>query len=344
MIPTFAHPLSLLSLLSVPLLIWWWLRRRRGALRFPNTGLLTQLPPGRSRMALWGGAGLRAAALALLVIAMSGPRWPDLGTRLETEGIAIVMVVDVSGSMAEPDFDWDDKRTTRLNAVKEAFGLFVEGGQGPKDVRLEGRPADLIGLVTFATRPESACPLTLSHSVLLRMLQGEQPRSLPTESQTNIGDAIAWGLHTLESAGARRKVMVLLSDGEHNVPPPALKPRQAAQLAANLRVPIYTIDAGGEGVTKEPGAEPPVSPATERIQGERTLQAVAKISGGRYFRAQDSNALLAACREIDRLERREIQSFQYRRYYEGYPWFGLAAFVLLAGVHLLEMTLWQRVP
>ena len=176
------------------------------------------------------------------------------------------------------------------------------------------------------------------------MLQAEQPRSLPTESQTNIGDAIAWGLHTLESAGARRKVMVLLSDGEHNVPPPALKPRQAAQLAANLRVPIYTIDAGGEGVTKEPGTEPPLSPATERIQGERTLQAVAKISGGRYFRAQDSNALLAACREIDRLERREIQSFQYRRYFEGYPWFGLAAFVLLAGVHLLEMTLWQRVP
>src|SRR5438132_1200233 len=344
MIPTFAHPLSLLSLLSVPLLIWWWLRRRRGALRFPNTNLLTQLPPGRSRTALWGGAGLRAAALTVLVIAMSGPRWPDLGTRLETEGIAIAMVVDVSGSMAEPDCDWDDKRTTRLNAVKEAFSLFVEGGQGPKDVRLEGRPADLIGLVTFATRPESACPLTLSHSVLLRMLQAEQPRSLPTESQTNIGDAIAWGLHTLESAGARRKVMVLLSDGEHNVPPPALKPRQAAQLAANLRVPIYTIDAGGEGVTKEPGTEPPLSPATERIQGERTLQAVAKISGGRYFRAQDSGALLAACREIDRLERREIQSFQYRRYYEGYPWFGLTAFVLLAGVHLLEMTLWQRVP
>src|SRR5262249_23216224 len=170
MIPTFAHPWSLLSLLSVPLLVWWWLRRRRGALRFPATGFVGQLPPGRSRIARWGGAGMRAAALALLVLAMSGPRWPDLGTRLETEGIAIVMVVDVSGSMAEPDFDWDDKRTTRLNAVKEAFSLFVEGGVGPKEVRLEGRHADLIGLVTFATRPESACPLTLSRTVLLQIL------------------------------------------------------------------------------------------------------------------------------------------------------------------------------
>src|SRR5205807_1587973 len=175
------------------------------------------------------------------------------------------------------------------------------------------------------------------------MLNTEQPRSLPTESQTNIGDAIAWGLHTLESAGQRRKVMVLLSDGEHNVPPPALKPRQAAQLAANLHVPIYAIDAGGEVPVRESGQEPRTE-TEDRTQGVRALQAAAKISGGRYFRAQDSAALLSACRDIDRLERREIKSFQYRRYYEGYPWFGLAAFVLLAGVHLLEMTLWQRVP
>jgi Ca-activated chloride channel family protein len=287
---------------------------------------------------------MRAAGLAFLVMASAGPRWPDKGTRLDTEGIAIAMVVDVSGSMAEPDFDWDDRRVTRLDAVKRAFGLFVDGGKGPKDVQLEGRHADLIGLVTFATRPESACPLTLSHSVLLQMLNAEQPRSLPTESQTNIGDAIAWGLHTLESGGQRRKVMVLLSDGEHNVPPPALKPRQAAQLAAHSRVPIYAIDAGGDVPVREGGEPGQPDTAADRAQGVRTLQAVAKLSGGHYFRAQDSSALLAACREIDRLERREIKSFQYRRYYEGYPWFGLAAVVFFLGVQMLEMTVWRRVP
>jgi Ca-activated chloride channel homolog len=222
--------------------------------------------------------------------------------------------------------------------------LFVEGGTGPGDVQLEGRRADLIGLVTFATRPDSVCPLTLSHSALLQMLKAEQPRSLPTESQTNIGDAIAWGLEMLGSAGKRRTVLVLLSDGEHNVPPPALKPRQAAQLAANLHVPIYAIDAGGETPVREGGEDVKADSGLDRAAGVRTLQAAAKISGGHYFRAQDSAALLAACKEIDRLERREITSYQYRRYYEGYPWFGLASLVFFVGIQMLEMTVWRRVP
>jgi hypothetical protein len=187
---------------------------------------------------------LRAAGLVLLIVALAGPRWPDLHTRIATQGIAIVMVVDVSGSMAEADFTWGDERITRLEAAKRAFTLFVAGGEGLDGEHFEGRPDDLIGLVTFATRPESSCPLTLSHSALLRILATQEPRTLPTESQTNIGDAIAWGIQRLESDRSRRKVMILLTDGEHNVPPPALKPRQAAQMAASLGVPIYALDAG----------------------------------------------------------------------------------------------------
>jgi Ca-activated chloride channel family protein len=276
-------------------------------------------------------------------VAWAGPRWPDLRTRIATEGIAIAMVVDVSGSMAEPDFVWKDEHITRLEAVKRAFTLFVDGGQGLDDETLEGRPDDLIALVTFATRPESACPLTLSHSALLRILAKEEARTVPTESQTNIGDAIAWGLKRLESADSRRRVMVLLTDGEHNVPSPALKPRQAAQIAAQLRVPIYAIDAGGQSGSEASSREVHTG-SEDRLNAERILQAVAKITGGQYFRAHDSQTLLAVCRDIDRLERQPIQSFQYRRYYEGYMWFGLAALVLLLGVQALDMTLWQRVP
>jgi Ca-activated chloride channel family protein len=298
---------------------------------------------------------MRAAALVALILALAGPRWPDLRTRLPTEGIAIVILVDVSGSMGEVDFPWFDKPVSRLEAVKKVFRLFVAGGEGPDGELFAGRPDDLIGLATFATRPNSPCPLTLSHSVMLRMLDGEKPRTLPTESQTNIGDAIAWGLHRLESAGARRKVLILLSDGEHNVPPPALKPRQAAQLAASLRVPIYCINAAGDMEGREArgegrGSEDEVFPRPSRLAphaspaGENTLQAVAQVTGGRSFRAQDGRSLLTVCQEIDRLERGSIESFQYRRYYEAYPWCGLAAVVLLIVVFTLEMTWWQRVP
>src|SRR5207302_9160074 len=101
--------------------------------------------------------------------ARAGPRWPELRTRVVTEGIALAMVVDVSGSMAEADFLWKGERITRLEAVKRAFTLFVTGGEGEEGEALEGRPNDLISLVTFANHPESACPLTLSHYALLQI-------------------------------------------------------------------------------------------------------------------------------------------------------------------------------
>jgi len=342
----FAHPLLLLPLLLVPLLIWWWLRRRPAGLRFPGAVWLVHLPAGRSRLVRWGGAGMRAGALGLAIIALAGPRYPDLHTRIPTEGIAIQMLVDVSGSMAERDYRWDNLPLSRLEAVKRAFHLFVEGGPAPGGRVFPGRHDDLVGLVAFATLPESTCPLTLSHSVVLNLLDEQQPRTLPNEAQTNIGDAIAWGLHRLQSAGNRRKVMILLSDGEHNVPPPALTPRQAAQLAANEQVVIYCIDAGGEPNGEHTATvEGPVDDAAERrAEGIQTLKSVAGITGGRYFQARASDRLLAACADIDQLERKEIRSFQYRRYYEMYPWIGLAAFGLLMGIYGLEQTFWQSLP
>jgi Ca-activated chloride channel family protein len=335
---TFVHPWVLLLLPLVPLPVWWWLRRRRPAMRFPDTAMLAALPPGRSRVARWGGATLRAAALVLLILALAGPRIPDLNTRIATEGIALSLVVDVSGSMAEADFLWDSEPMRRLDAVKRVLRLFLAGGESTNAAPLEGRHDDLVGLVVFATRPETVCPLTLSHSTLLKLLDEQEPKKGPDESQTNIGDAIAWGLYRLEAAGPRRKVLILLTDGEHNVPAPALRPRQAAQLAAGLRVPIYVIDSSGLRSTLEP------VPAVGEVDTEDVLQAVASLSKGRYFRAPDTQTLLTVCQEIDRLERNTIQSFLYRRYYEIYPWCGLAGFVFLIGVHVLELTAWRRAP
>jgi Ca-activated chloride channel family protein len=354
----FANPAFLWLALAAPLVFWLRLRRRRTALRHPAVHLLVALPSGWSQAARWGGAGLRALAVLLLAVALAGPRTPDLRTRIEAEGVAVGMVVDVSGSMATPDFDWQGRPISRLDAVKRVFRLFVAGGAGPDatpdggDGRpFEGRPTDSMSLTVFATRPTTVCPLTLSHSVLLRQLDDEKPRGVPGESETNISDAVTLALHRLQAAGPRRKVLVLLTDGEHNVPQPrsGWTPRQAAQVAASLDVPIYTIDAGNDHSVSQPGVKSAAdaaaaTPAETRRQAVETLEEVAKITHGQYFQAHDTAGLLEAYRAIDRLERSDTPSFQYRRYHEGYPWFGLAALSLFVVAVVLDGTVWRRLP
>ncbi len=339
----FADPLYLLLLPLVPLLAWWWLRQSRNALRYPATTMLASLPRGRARFARVGGATLRGLTLALLVVGLARPRTPDLRTRIDTEGIAIVMLVDVSGSMGELDFVWDGEAVSRLDAVKHVFRLFVEGGKGgghtadgSDPTAFDGRPTDLIGVVTFATRPETVEALTLSHSALLHKLDEERPRSVPGESETNLSDALTLGLARLRAAEpGQRKVLVLLTDGEHNVVQPrsTWTPRQAAQVAASLQIPLYTIDAGNDTAGPE-----------VRAAAVQTLQELAHITGGRYFAAQDTKGLMEACRSIDALERLPIQSFQYRKYHEMYVWCGLAAFGALSLNFMLERTVWRKLP
>jgi Ca-activated chloride channel homolog len=355
----FANANFLWLALAAPLVFWLRLRRRRTALRHPTAHLLVALPSGWARLARWGGAGLWALAVLLLAVALAGPRTPDLRTRIDAEGVAIGMVVDVSGSMATRDFDWNGEPISRLDAVKRVFKLFVRGGAGPDgtpdggDARpFEGRPTDSISLTVFATRPTTLCPLTLSHSVLLRQLDDEKPRGVPGESETNISDAIALALYRLEKgAGPRRKVLVVLTDGEHNVSPTrsGWTPQQeAAHIVGPLGVPVYTIDAGGGLAVPEPGVKPAdsatVSPAETRRQAVETLEAVAKLTHGRYFQAHDTAGLLEACHAIDALERTDTPSFQYRRYHEGYPWFGLASLLSIMAAVVMETTVWRRLP
>jgi Ca-activated chloride channel family protein len=332
-----ARPLFLLLLLLLPLLVRLHLRQRRRAVPHPSLDLFAGLPVGRARLAEHGGLVLRLLALTLLILALAQPRWPDLRTRLDTDGIALLLAVDVSGSMAERDFDWDGQLISRLDAVKRVFQLFVAGGSFDNSTAsFDGRPGDLVGLVTFATRPEVTCPLTLEHATLLRLLDAETARGVPGESETNLSDAIALGLARLRSAGPRRKVLVLLTDGEHNQEQTrsTWTPRQAAQVAVSLGIAIHVIDAGA------PNAEQ----AGAREQAVATMNEIAAITGGRYFAARDTQALVTACRTIDRLEKTAIASFQYRRYHEAYPWLGLAAFVLFVAAVALEQTFWRKLP
>jgi Ca-activated chloride channel family protein len=336
--PHFAQPAWLLLLLLVPPLMWRWRRWGRATLRFSDTSLFAGLPRGRSVRAHWGGLWLRGLGLALLIAALAGPRWPDSGTRLPTEGIAIAIVVDVSASMADRDFQWQDETISRLEGVKKVFRLFVLGGEGPGGEKLPSRSHDLISLVTFATRPEPACPLTLDHAALVQILDNEEPRTVVTEATTNPGDAIAWALAALQKAPTRRKVLIFLTDGESNVPPPAYTPRQAAQLAGNLAIPIYAIGAGPEFADEHKDG------VGDAAKARKAMEDIARISKGVYFQAVNGKALAEACSQIDQLERTRIMSFQYRHYYEGFTAFAVSALVCWLAVVVLESTRWRRVP
>jgi Ca-activated chloride channel family protein len=324
-----------------PLLGWWLLRRRRPALRYSDVSLLAAVPSAGAGWARWGGAVLRGLAVLLAILAVANFRIPDLKTRLPVEGVAITLAVDVSGSMGTPDFDTTAvPPVSRLDAAKQTFALFVQGGVTESGT-FEGRKNDQIGLITFAAVPDTACPLTPNHSVLLKVVNELQPKA-GVDAGTNVGDALGLGLagfdQMTQAGDRRRKVLVLLSDGEHNREGnKILRPLQAAQLAERLGVPVYTIDCGGE----------PTGTADERKQrtdGRAILEDVARLSGGRAFVANSLDDLRAAFAEIDQLEKVDEVSYRYRKYHPFNLWCGLAAIACVLAVGVLERTVWRRLP
>lgn len=346
---SFANPEFLWLVPLAGFVAWWWSRRGRPAMRFSDVSRFSHRRGPRAVVAAWGGAALRSLACLALVVACAGPRRPDLRTRLPAEGIAIMMAIDVSGSMATPDVAWSagSPPVSRLEAARRAFKLFVGGGEAPDGTAFEARPGDSVGLVTFAAVPQTACPLTLNHSVLFKVVDSLEPKG-GIDAGTNVGDSLCEAVERLDAVKSERKakVLILLSDGEHNVHkedvPNAkrpgidrtMKPREAAQLAANIGVRVYTIDTGGE---PPPGTSPEA--AAQRLAGRESLRRVAEMTGGKSFAATSGPELLAAYREIARLEKSEERAPIYRRYYEYYPWAAGVALVLLLAAHALERTL-----
>lgn len=329
---TFAEPIWLLAIPLALLAVWLWQRGRKPVLLYSDLSLVEGLPRGR---AVWLPAAsftLRIVIPVLLIVAAAGPRTPDARTRLPVEGIAIAMAVDQSGSMAEPDYPTASGPVSRIAAAKAAFRLFVEGGEAIDGPKFTGRPDDLLAVIGFAAWPDTICPATLNRPVVLAALETLAPKTGP-DAGTNIGDAIAESLIRLESTGPRRKAIVLLSDGEHNIAidrrDPPLTPRQAAQLAADLGIPIYAIDCGGTP-TGEADA------LRRRAEGRAVLESIARMTGGRAFMADDTDGLRNALSEIDQLERKPAESFVYRRYREWGWLLGFAAAMLLVGLFLVE--------
>jgi Ca-activated chloride channel homolog len=313
---------ALLLLLALPL--WWiWRRRRhRPAIVFSRTAALAKGP--RSGRALAFTLFLmRNLLLAAGIVAMARPRSGARAENVTSEGINIVITIDLSSSMLAQDF----QPQNRMEVSKEMVKRFI----------LQ-RKADRIGVVAFAAEALTQVPLTTDYPVVLAAVDNLAAGQL--EDGTAIGTAIVTAANRLRDAPGRSRVMVLLTDGENNRG--AVDPRTAAQAAAAFNIRIYTIGVGTVGMAPVPVGMGVFGLRFENRPvkiDEPLLTEVSTTTGGRYFRAQDGKALERILQQINLLEREPVQTRSYVRYTELFRWPLTLAIVALA-VELL-LTAWR---
>lgn len=330
---TFAQPWLLLLLLVVPVLAW--LRRRLArdsAFLYSSTQLTLGVAFLRPSFAALTLRRLRWLALALLVVALARPQRPEGEARVTASGIDIVIALDLSMSMAAEDFELQGRRANRVAAAKDVIERFVAR-----------RPDDRIGLVAFAGNAYVAAPLTLDHQFLLQSL-GRLRLGL-IEDGTAIGSGLSAALNRLRDVPARSRVVILMTDGQNNAG--KISPELAAEAARALDVKVYTIGVGTRGVAPMPQVD--AFGRTRYVQvevdiDEDTLQRIAEMTGGRYFRATDSRSLREIYAEIDRLERSEVETRQYVQYEELFGWFAVPGLILLLLEFVLGHTVWRKLP
>jgi Ca-activated chloride channel homolog len=336
-----ASPYALILLLFVPVLLY--LRQQQQytvALRYSSIADLAALAPSLASRWRWVLPCLRALALVLCILALARPQRGIEAITISSEGIAILMAVDISGSMAALDLQVDGRQCSRLDAVKQTFRTFVEGGK-----HLPGRAGDLVGMVTFARYPDSICPLTLDHDTLLSLLEQVEIVTVPEEDGTAIGEGMALGVERLKDSTAESRVMIVLTDGVNNAGD--TEPLQAAQIAKALGIKIYTIGAGTRGMAMMPVRGPNGQTVLQRMPvdiDERTLTEIATLTGGQYFRATDGAALQAIYAEIDRLEKSTNVTEHYQQYAELFPLILLPGLGCLVLEMVLTNTRFRKIP
>ncbi len=334
----FLHPWYLLAALAVIPAVWW-AHRSAGRVVFSSLAALPTESTWRTRLA-WIPDALVAIAVLSLCVALAGPRRGQRDSRVRTEGIAIAMVVDISGSMRALDLSERDRELTRLDAVKRVFEQFVLGGGG-----LRGRADDAIGLVSFARYADTRSPLTLDHGNLVAAARALELVTEQSEDGTAVGEGLALAVERLREAPMRSKVAIVLTDGVSNAG--EIAPLAAAELARDAGVKVYTVGAGTNGMAPirvdDPfGGQRLVSTRVEI--DEETMRAIAERGGGQYFRATDADGLRRVYREIDRLERTEITEIKFLEYDQFYGWFVVAAMVAVALALGLRGTVLRRLP
>lgn len=327
----FSSPWWLLLLAFVP--VWYVLMHRRKTPYFPSL----QLPFGKgqsgnkakTRFPLPVVAGLLpAAAWIIMAVGMAGPQWIESGKHRYTEGIDIILAMDISLSMLARDFEPD-----RLEASKDVAARFIRD-----------RGADRMGIVVFTGQPFTLCPLTADKAAMLTLLQQAQAGFIE-DGSTAIGDGIATAINRLRESDARSKVIILLTDGENNAG--NVDPLQAAEIAALYGIRLYTIGVGTQGIAIGPvqiiEGNILFGPVPVEID-EKTLTLAAESTGGKYFRATHKQGLEEIYREIDQLEKSRLKATLSASRNPLYQWFAGLSLLLILATWLIRYLFAKTLP
>ena len=326
----FANPTYLyLLLLLIPMIGWyiWKLCKSQASLQVSSSEAFDA--PGATSWKVYlrhVPFALRMAAIAVLIIILARPQSTNSWQNTSTEGIDIVMAMDISSSMLAQDF-----KPNRLEASKDVAASFING-----------RPNDNIGVVVFAAESFTQCPLTTDHTVLLNLFKDIQPGII--QDGTAIGLGLANAVSRIKDSQAKSKVIILLTDGVNNAG--EIAPVTAAEIAKTFGIRVYAIGVGTQGTAPYPfqtafGVQYQDIPVEI---DEPTLKQIASTTGGQYFRATDNSSLKEIYSEIDKMEKTKISVQQYIKKQEEYKNWALLLFALLLVEILLRNTLLRNIP
>lgn len=325
---TWANPIYFWLLLLIPLFIWLYIRREKT----PATFTLSTIKAFKGRKVSWRTRlswlpfALALVSYALGIVALARPQSSDSYSTQSTEGINIVLALDISGSMLARDLE-----PNRFEAAKQVAGEFISS-----------RPNDNMGLVVFAGESYTQCPLTTDHAVLLNMVHTVEMGLV--NDGTAIGSGLATAVNRLKDIEEGSKVVILLTDGTNNSG--TIAPITAAEIAESFGIRVYTIGVGTMGQALYPiqtilGIE--YVPMQVEID-EASLQQIAATTGGQYFRATDNNSLRAIYAEIDQLEKTKLKVESFTQKEEHFPPFVWGALISLFVALLLRSTIFRRMP
>ncbi len=326
---TFAYPWVLYFLAIIPLMIvWHWKvgRLREPSIRYSSLKTFGTIPATWRERLNSAPVVLRSIAVGLLIVGLARPQTFSSSENMTTEGIDIVIALDISGSMTSEDF-----KPNRIEAAKSVAEKFIDG-----------RPNDRIGLVIFAREAFTQCPLTIDHDVLKNLLRKVEPGMVP--DGTAIGNGLADAVGRLKNGEAKSKVVILMTDGVNNSG--EIDPLTAAEIAKTYGVRVYTIGIGTNGSAPYP-VQTPFGIRYQMIPvqiDEGLLQQIANITGGEYFRATGNRTLREVYQKIDKLEKSKIKVTSYRYAAELFTgWLDAGLILLLVELGLSRVIL-RKVP